>query len=429
MPDVLTPPSASGQQPTEGKISTSPKIDYILLPLISLLTVMVMFAASELVARLVWQSNDQFDACLISGSTFGPRDKPNCSTPMKNAEGPWITDHYNDCGYRTAAPCSPKRAGSLRIVLMGSSFSQGLYVPMSQTFSEQAARRLSRVLHRPVDIQNLGHAGSVPAFVDRRIGEALSLKPDLVLYAITPFDLAEELGCGHPFDVLPQAKQTAAAKGRSEASLWSNPFDLFRSTYQNARGDLSASRTVLVAQHFLFQNRDTFIRLYLLYGDKADFLRSPTTPAWKQRYAELDQLTSDMARKVHDAGSQLALMPIPSRIDAALLDSPALLPQIDPLAFERAIAQVARANHVLCLTTASHFARQPHAERLFYVVDGHPTSGGHTVIADAIVDSFLNGTISVSPKQDNARVEALTASQKWPTARSRQSTPSISFVQ
>ena len=96
------------------------------------------------------------------------------------------------------------------------------------------------------------------------------------------------------------------------------------------------SRTVLVAQHFLFQNRDTFIGMYMLYGDKADFLRQPFTPAWQQRFADLDLIIGDMADKLRAAGIPLVVIPAPSRAEAALLSScSSFVRNVDPSAFGR----------------------------------------------------------------------------------------------
>ena len=96
-----------------------------------------------------------------------------------------------------------------------------------------------------------------------------------------------------------------------------------------------------MAQHFLFQNRDTFLKLYLQYGDKADFLRQPFTPAWQQRFDNLSVIICDMANKFRQAGVPLVVAAVPSRAEAALLSLRIPLPpHVDPFAFGREINRI-----------------------------------------------------------------------------------------
>ncbi len=155
---------------------------------------------------------------------------------------------------------------------------------------------------------------------------------------------------------------------------------------------LVESRTVLVAQHFLFQNRDTFIGMYI-YGDKADFLRSPFTPAWQQRFADLDLIIGDMADKLREAGIPLVVIPAPSRAEAALLSSPHLPPNVDPSAFGHQIEMIASKHGAVYVDLMAAFRDIPNSESLFYVVDGHATPEGQKVIAQILSRKLLDGSV------------------------------------
>src|SRR5579863_10473039 len=87
-----------------------PRRDYILLPLLSFLTIVLMFAVSEIFTRLFWLQHKSFN-CVIEDPVEGDRFKPNCTERSKLAEGPWVTYSYNDCGYRSITSCGPKPAG------------------------------------------------------------------------------------------------------------------------------------------------------------------------------------------------------------------------------------------------------------------------------------------------------------------------------
>ncbi len=360
--------------PTSG---TLPKRDYILLPLLSLLTILFIFAGTEYFTRLIW-AEQQDDPCFVNDPIAGSHFKPNCSSRAKNAEGPWVDYHYNECGYRSTASCGPKPPGTSRIVLMGSSVTQGLFVPYEDTFFARAERKLAQSSDHRTEFQNLGVQNSSPLYAYRRVGEALALKPNAVLFLLTPWDLEQKM----------DPKQLAE---RNSAGLDAAPAPAAAvqpSLLKRVQMTLTQSRTVLVAQHFLFQNEDTFTKLYLLYGDKADFLRSPLTPAWEKRFADFDVLIGDMADKFKQAGVPLILMAVPSRAEAVLLSAPHIPAGVDPFLFGERIQQIAEKHGLGYVDVMHRFSRIPQSEKLFYVVDGHITAEGQSVLGDAVAQTL-----------------------------------------
>jgi hypothetical protein len=369
------------------------KRDYILLPLVSLLTILSLFGASELLTRAIWKEQ-KMDSCTVDDPLVGVHFKSDCVARTKNAEGPWTTYQYNECGYRSATSCGPKPPGTIRIAILGSSVSQGLYVPYEQTYFARAASELSRVYDRPVDVQNLGVPGSSPIYVYRRVQEALALKPDVVLYLLAPFDLEQQID---PKE-LTERNNIIRPLPKTAVRLTVSPVKQLQKT-------LIGSRTVLVAQHYLFQNRDTFLRLYMTYGDKADFLRQPVTPAWQQRFADLDLIIGDMVGKLRSAGVPLVIIPVPSRAEAALLSSRELPPHVDPFAFGRRIEIIASQHGAGYVDLMDAFSHIRDSERLFYVVDGHVTPDGQKVIAEYLSQKLQDGIVPALSR-DAARQSA-----------------------
>ena len=140
-----------------------------------------IFGAAEVLARLHWAEGGK-DGCLVFDAVPGPHRQQNCSFAMKKPESPWVDYRYNECGYRTAASCGAKPAGTIRLVLLGASFSEGYLVPYDDMMTTQASRRLTAACHRPVEFQDMGVEGCSPAYAARRIGEALALHPDVVFW-------------------------------------------------------------------------------------------------------------------------------------------------------------------------------------------------------------------------------------------------------
>jgi hypothetical protein len=363
-----------------------PKRDYILLPLISLLTIVILFGAAEGLTRWIWPEQ-KIIPCEIGDPVNGTRFKPNCSARVKNAEGPWTTYQYNDCGYRGPTSCAPKPAGTARIAIIGSSVAQALYVPYEDTYFGRLASDLNRMCDRSVDIQNLGVPNVSPIDTYRRIPEVIGLKPDVVLYLVAPFDLEKQIDPR----ALAGRDAPAIATGTAAATLPPSRMKQFQE-------EVIKGRSVLVAQHFLFENKETFLRVYLLYGDKADFLRQPLTAAWQKRFADMDVLIGGMADELREAGIPLIVAAVPSRAESALLSSRPLPPNVDPFAFGQQIDEIATKHGAQYVDLTAAFSRIPDAQNMYYVVDGHVAAEGQAVMAQVISRKLQDGTIPAFSK-------------------------------
>lgn len=355
--------------------------DYFLLPALSTLTILTIFAVAEITARLIWPAQED-DSCEVGNHVDGFSLLPNCTSTMKNAEGVWTTTHYNECGYRSETSCGPKPNGSARIAILGSSVSQALFIPYEQTFFARAAKGVEAECGKTVDVQNLGVPNSSPIFAFRRLSEALRLKPDVVLFVLTPYDLEQHID-----------SRQLAERNDSQAHFTTDAVQLQLSPFKRLQHAFTRSRAILMAQHFLFSNEDTFLKLYLLYGDKADFLRTPLTPAWEERFANADLLIGDMTERTRSAGVSFIVMPVPSRAEAALLSTRHPRPHIDAAAFGHRLENIAAKHGAGYIDLMNAFRSIPQSENLYYVVDGHLTADGQKVLAQSVVRKLLDGSV------------------------------------
>ena len=168
-----------------------PRRDYILIPLIFVMTALVVLAGGEVSVRLIYVQDDAAEPCAYS-TPFGFRFKPLCTSRTKVWEGPWITQHFNECGYRTAESCAPRPAGLPRIVVVGSSVARGALVNYPQSFAARASAMLTDRCRTTVDFQNLGTNPSDFDRIDQRIPEALALKPSAIVMTTGPYDLMHQ---------------------------------------------------------------------------------------------------------------------------------------------------------------------------------------------------------------------------------------------
>ena len=322
-----------------------------------------MLVFAEAAARALWPEQT-VNACRVADPVVGHRYSPNCTALTKTAEGPWVSNSYNGCGYRSTSPCGPAPAGTRRVALIGSSLSEGYMVPYDRSVGEQLGADLTRSCDAPVDVQNLGGIGYSGHLLVPRMAEALRLKPEAVLLLLAPFDLEGELDDDPP----------PAAPGHVEAhageGLQHRVFDALKS-----------SRAVLVAQHFLFQNPSIYLPLYLRYGDKADFLRPPFSANWQARLHAFDTLLGELSEQAHQAGVRFTFAFVPQEAQIALLAGRPIPPGIDPSALPLALQAIAARRDVAFVDTSAALRVEPAPERLFYQVDGHLSGQGQPIIA------------------------------------------------
>jgi lysophospholipase L1-like esterase len=369
-------PAASASEPTGRR--RLPRHDLILIPSLILLTTIVLFAVAELGSRALWPSFHDGNACVV-------RDKqrdvshslPNCSVKDKIPEGPWVSYDYDECGYRTSDPCGPKPSGDLRIVFLGSSITQGYHVPLEQAYAELVSRGLSMATSRPVQDENLGYEGLSPLQIYRRVPEALELHPDLVILAVSPFDLEEKT----------DPDQLAARN--NPAIQFNKPSVTVQTSFIKRLGVMAqASRVAVMAQHYLYSNTDTYMRLSLARGDKTDYLRAPLSDAWRGRFADFGLILKDMADRFHAAGIPFVLVSIPSHQIGALMGASYQPPGNDPFEFGRDVRDAAREAGALYIDGTEAIRNEPHPDRLFYLSESHLNAQGHALIARAVIDKL-----------------------------------------
>lgn len=362
-----------------------PRRDLLLVPLVALATAMFLLAMAEVVARLYFVEN-QVGNCGTPDPVLPYRYRARCSYQNKAAEGPLVSYSFNDCGYRTRESCAPKPAGSIRIALLGASTAMGFKVPHEDSMAVQAAASLQGACQRAVEVQNMGVAGFKLIDQYYRIGEAIDLQPDLIGLVLTPYELVSVTSpdaFAHRDN--PNLRQRASPhpEGASIGLL------------ERMSAILSSSSAALAAQYFLFQDKATYVRLFLKHGDKADYLRESVTPAWQKRLQDIEVLVGGMADRARASGVPFAIVYTPQRVQAALSD-PAYRPQgVDPAALGRQLQAISERHAIAFIDVTQDFLSSPDSEKLFYPVDGHMTPDGHRFSGRSMAERLLQARAGV----------------------------------
>jgi hypothetical protein len=334
-----------------------PRRDYVLLPGLSLLTILVLLCCAELTARHFFPDPEP-DTCFYRSST-GPRERANCISFERVPESPRIQNLFDACGFRSVHGCGPKQAGVPRIAVLGSSVAAARLVAIERSYMALGAARY--------DFIPVAEPLSSPVHSLLQMDEVLALHPDAVIQVLSPIDV-ESLWM-YVRDGQPVAANKAAADlARRD---WNHYLRAAQDTVKN-------SRAVLAAEHFLFADDDTFLRLYLLYGYKAGFLRPPFSQPWRQRFAELDKVDGDIADRLRKARVPFYITAAPSRADAVLLHKSGAA-----YAWGREVERIAERHgaHYIDLLHAFAATRNPGA--CFYPVDGHMNAAAQPILAAA----------------------------------------------
>jgi hypothetical protein len=344
--------------------------DCFLLPLIFLGTIAVLLIGGEVTTRFLYPQADDSEPCEYATSN-GLRYHPFCVSHSKVWEGPWITQRFNDCGYRSSNSCGPLPAGSVRVDVMGSSTSRGALVNYRDFFAAEAAKSLSQACGHLVDFQAMGTEPIDVGKDDKRIPEALALKPTAIILAITTYDLE------HLRDLPPATIGLADAE---PSFNWHGVVALLRD-----------SRLFLLMQSYLYRDPDFQIRSFLLNGDPADYIRTPLSPAWQKRVADLGDLLARITVQTKPAGVPVLLLYAPSRSQAAVILRRGKVPSnVDPFVLQRALASAASHYGVTLLDATPDFAAMADFNSDFYLSDGHPREGGHVALAETVERGLLH---------------------------------------
>lgn len=366
-----------------------PARDVILLPVIAIATIFAMFGAAELVARIAFTSQE-YDTCIVPDARLGLRYKPDCTSVTKSFESPWVTNHYNECGYRGEASCGPTPPNVRRVALLGSSLALGYLVPEQQTYAARSAEELTQRCHVPVQIQDLGGTLIFWTRVVNRVDDALRMHPVAGLLQISTYDLE------HP------DPGEGAENGANDTTQ-------SRNILLQLQDLLKQTRTWSILQHYLFQNQDFYLSLYLRSGSKSAYLRDPLSPEWQTRLQAFNTMLGKIADRFHAAGVPLAVVFVPQRAQAELAAEPNRPADIHPYLINQDLQKIAAGHGTAFIDTTETIAASNDVTGLYYPVDGHLDGKGQSLIAPPIVSGMI---ADLAPFHDCATKQAALSRQQ-----------------
>jgi hypothetical protein len=353
-----------------------PLRDWLLLPLVGLLTICSLIGVGELLSRRLFsESNTHLSDCLVlNDPTTGVRAVPNslCREKMPEQSQP-IEYQFDSCGYRSGTQCEPKRPGTYRIVATGSSVAMGERVPFQQSLAALLPAELSEQTGTKVQLYDEGMAFGYARNTAAHFKDVLNAKPDLILWVLTPKDVQDgDFSIPGP---LPPRRN-----------------DFVSRAVRTAKGSLGSS--VRMLQHVLYASEtgDQYVTSYLKGQDaETGFLMANPPPIWSAYLASFDRHAADVESRASMAGIPVTAVLLPSRPQAAMLRMDKWPAGYNPYKLDAELREIIVRHGGTYISVLHGFGAIRNPEQFYLPVDGHPIAPAHAIFARLIAEELISG--------------------------------------
>jgi|HubBroStandDraft_1064217.scaffolds.fasta_scaffold03938_3 hypothetical protein len=375
--------------------------DWILLPMLGLLTICLIAVAVELIATRMYPSQALTqevgsNGCVILNDTLtGARGFPNTACKEKIGEGELTEYVFNRCGDRAGEECGPKPEGTYRIVMIGSSFTFGYRVPMEKSFAALLPAKLSRRTGLKIDLYNKGMEWETPRVAELRMNSVIAMKPDMIFWVVSPWDIQ--------YATLLLPDQVPAANARSFASKvkyrieqgLAKPIpDAFNHISQNVLRWFRSTHSAILLLHVLYSSRVWYVRSYLTGGEDTEYLRSNSSAQWQNSLKEFDGYATQIVGQAKAAKVPVVVTLVPFRPQAAMLSMGKWPVGYDPYKLDDDLRAMFTNQGETYIDILPGFRDIPDSERGFLIVDGHPNAYGNAIFSELMAKGLANGAVS-----------------------------------
>jgi hypothetical protein len=387
-------PQSSSSGPTTSAEEKMRRRDWIVLPLVCLLTIGLLACSTELIARRVFHSSRTLMAnCMVlDDSSTGPRAIPNTVCWEQFPESPLVEYKFNNCGHRAGMECGPKEPGTYRIVLTGSSFALGERVPREQTFAALLPTELSQVTGHKVELYNASMGWGFSHSVTLRFNEVLAENPDMVLWILTPADIEGA-------SIIVRATRDEMEQQSSKSlptKAWLRVRTAFATeSFRTASSEVfSHTRTALMLRHFLYESRSQYLKCFLKAGDEeAGFLNTDPSSEWKGHLEEFERDFANVEPRIEAEGVPLVVILVPNRAEAGMISMGNWPAGYSPYKLGDELRNIVTSHGGVYIDILPEFRHMPDTDQYYLPVDGHLNANGHMVISNLLAKDLTRGAV------------------------------------
>jgi hypothetical protein len=396
-------------KPDVAKGTKSRRRDWILLPGLSLLTIFLMAVSAELLSRHFFPiSQVGFQNCFATNDPTGDAPvKPDSVCWERTAESNLTAEYrFNSRGDRAGSELNPKPPSTYRIVLIGSSLTQGLFVPREKTFAALLPEELSTETGRKVEVYNEAtggkfRGGPYPTQNSaQHFNQVLEAQPDLILWVITPTDImnaGSKEDADSPNTGALQKDPRSATGSAKPRSFWNKiSASIAKGTFgERLRSRWEDTRTSVALKHLLIasESQDEYIKSYLRNGDDANFLKTAPDAKWQSQLLEFDAEVAQIVGLADHAKVPLVAVFVPNRPEAAMISKGDWPAGCDPFKLENEVHDTIVSHGGRFIDILRDYRGIPSPERYYFPVDGHPDADGQAIIAKLLAKALTSGAV------------------------------------
>ena len=350
-----------------------PLLDWILLPLIGAITIGVLGGGARLVADRETAHAKQVVGTCIQQSGSGPRHGvPNSVCIEKSSSGQMVEYRFNSCGDRTPFDCGPKPEGVYRVVLIGSSIPMGWDVSEPDSLAERLLADLSQSTHRRIEVYNSAMEGSggSPDTIANRMPRIMALKPDLILWVISSWDIDP-------------AKIKAQDKGAQGSLAGSRILGRV----------LGKFRIASILTEFLFRSQSVYMAAYLRNIRDTAQINENSNNAEDERMRVFDSDVKTIVDGARSAGVPVVATFLPNRAEADLLAMSPRPAGIDPDRLNEEVRTLMVSDGATYVDAVTDLQRTPNLDGLYDQLGFHLNTEGHAVLTRILATALAGGAV------------------------------------
>lgn len=379
--------------------------DWVLLPMLSLLTISLLVVPTELIARRMFPdvSSTMQNCLIVNDYSTGVRGIPNSACWGGVRESGPVEYRFNACGHRAGMNCGPKPPDTYRIVMVGTSTVMGWSVPREKTFAALLPTELSQRTGRKVELYNEGLLWESPLGIILRFNEVLAAKPDMILWVLSPME-PESASIAWP---RPDEMPKPATKGIPV----SKPKNIPAKVLNRVKVDLAtksipdALRDLWTESQMHFMTRGRYMLLHFLYasqsqgvksalrGTEAEYLTAEPSPKSRDALQVFDRYTAEIGARAKAANVPLVVVLVPSRAQAAMISIGEWPAGLDPYREDNELHSIITNRGGTYIDILPDFRTIPNPEQHYFPIDEHPDAQGHAMISGLLAKELTSGAI------------------------------------
>jgi hypothetical protein len=384
-----------------------PRRDWVVLPLLSLSTILFLLAASELIASRTFHATPTgVGSCIVQNDITGTKGVPNSVCREKLSEGKLIEYRFNSCGDRTDLDCKVKTPNTYRIVMTGTSFAMGINVNDEDSFAAALPVRLSQSTGRKVELYNEGNElGSIHNVI-LRFSESVAARPDLILWIVTPYDMYHMFHQDTAPEKVPgflgatRFRIRHVIASESPVTAASDVLSTLTSLY------VTRASASLLIRHYLYSSQSESIKLAQDDDVANGFLKANYDSEWQKRLEQFNRDDIEIEERAATAGVPLAVAFIPNRLDAAMLSAGKWPQGYDPFKLGNELRAAVQSHGGTFIDMSSDLSVIPNAEQYYLPVDGHLDARGNAMIAELMARELTTGIVPELRASARAKVDS-----------------------